>query len=99
MSEIDVVTQALRQEAGTWDAQSEAIGQVAAAAEGQRMSGLQAGIFFVMRDAYDGAVTQVASRCQEGKSRMAEIATALRANADAYDRRDEEVSEHVEGAY
>jgi len=98
-AEVDVVLQALRHEAGTWDEQGEVLAAVAATVESTQLSALQAGVFVVMRDAYSDAVEHVASRCREGSAEMTEIAAALRANATAYERRDEEVSSHVGGAY
>lgn len=99
MNEVDVVTRALRHEAETWDEQSATIGRAADAADALRLTGLQAGIFVLMRDAYEGAVDQVAARAREGVPAMADIAGALRANAGAYERGDEDVAQHVTGAY
>lgn len=99
MSEIDVVTSALRSEAQTWDAEADAIGQVAASVEGLRLNYLTAGIFALVVADHEAAVDQVAARCREGATAMRDIATALRANAQAYDDRDADVADHVDGAY
>jgi uncharacterized protein YukE len=99
MSDIDVVTSALRVEAGTWDAESTAIGQVASSVQGLRLNYLTAGIFALIVSEYEAAVDQVEARCREGATAMADIATALRTNAQAYDDRDADVSEHVAGVY
>ena len=96
---LDVVLRALRGEARTWYEQGSTLAGVADVTESLSMSALQAGVFLVMRDAYGHAVAHVAARCREGAVVMSEVARALRANADAYERRDEEVSAHVAGAY
>ncbi len=98
-ADIDLVLQELRREAGTWDEQSETLADVARTAQSLHLSALQAGIFLVMHEAYGDTVEHVAARCREGAARTAEIASALRANAQAYERRDDEVSAHVASAY
>lgn len=97
--ELEVVTSELRKEAGTWDQQASSIGQVGATAEGLRLTYLTAGIFAPIVSSYESAVDQISARCTEGSTEMAEIGSALRRNADAYDRRDEDVAIHVDGAY
>ena len=97
--DIEVVTSELRKEAVTWDDQSEAIGRVGVQAESLRLNYLTAGVFALVVADYESAVDQISARCAEGTTRMADIAVALRANATAYDQRDEEVSIHVDGAY
>ncbi|HEY0215560.1 MAG TPA: type VII secretion target [Cellulomonas sp.] len=99
MSEIDVVTSALRSEARTWDAEADAIGAVAGGAEGLRLNYLTAGIFALIVSDHEAAVDQVAARCREGATAMGDIADALRQNAQAYDDRDADVSQHVDGVY
>ncbi|MCU1431423.1 MAG: hypothetical protein JWP95_528 [Actinotalea sp.] len=98
-AEIEVVTAALRSEAATWEEQSGALTTIASQAEALRLSYLQAGIFMPIVESYESAVNQVSDRCTEGSQRMADIAAALRRNADAYDRRDEAVAESVDNAY
>ena len=99
MTDIDVVTAALRSEAQTWDTEADAIGQVGSSVEGLRLNHLTAGIFALVVSDYEAAVDQVGARCREGATAMRGIATALRANAQAYDDRDADVAEHVAGAY
>jgi len=97
--ELEVVTSELRREATTWDDQSAAIGQVGAHVEALRLTYVTAGIFAPIVANYEGAVNQISGRCAEGSTNMAAIAAALRLNADSYDRRDEDVAVHVDGAY
>jgi len=99
VSDIDVVTRALRAEAGTWDAEGAALAQVAGSVQGLRLNYLTAGIFALIVSEYEAAVDQVEARCREGASAMSDIATALRTNAQAYDDRDADVSQHVAGVY
>lgn len=99
MSEVTVVTDALRAEAVVWDEQSSTIGTVAAAVGPLRLNRLQAGLFQAVVDEYAAICDKVQDRCLEGRTRMADIATALRLNADAYDRRDADVAESVDNAY
>lgn len=96
---VEVVTDALRLEATMWDEQSTKLGTISSAAAGLDMSYLQAGMFAIMVSAYGDAREQIQSRTSEGKTRTAEIADALRLNANAYDQADAEVTETVEGTY
>ena len=99
MSELAVVVEALRKEADTWDTQGAAIATVSANAEALRLNYARAGIFAMIVSEYEAAIDQIAARCREGGTEMAAIATALRANADAYERRDADVSQNIAGAY
>ena len=99
MSEIFVVTEALRKEAETWDEQATLIGDAANKAEALRLTRLTAGIFNPIVTEYEATVDAVTARCREGRSEMTAIASALIRNADAYDRRDADVSEHINDAY
>jgi hypothetical protein len=99
MTEIIVVTDALRAEAVVWDDQSAVVGAVSAAVDPLRLNRLRAGLFQGIVDEYAAVCDKVEDRCAEGKRRMAEIASALRLNADAYDRRDADVAENVDNAY
>ena len=98
-ADLDVVLAVLRQEAATWDEQAATLGEVARAAERLRLSALQAGVFAVMHDAHGEAVEHVARRCREGEAATSDVATTLRVAADAYERRDADVAEHVAGAF
>lgn len=93
MEEVEVVVEALRSEAITWDENSGVVGQISSDVESLRMSRLQAGIFQIMVTAYNDAVDVVQSRCSEGTTNLADIATALRANADAYENQELEVTD------
>lgn len=97
--EVTVVTDALRAEADIWDEQSAAIGAVVAAVDPLRMNRLQAGLFQGVVSEYAAVCDKIEDRCIEGRARMADIATALRLNADAYDRQDADVAETVDNAY
>jgi hypothetical protein len=83
---ISVATAALRAEADVWRQQSEVLAGVAAAAEGLRMTSVEAGIFFVLVRAYTQVVDVVSGRCAEGVDRTGEIASTLRQVADVYDQ-------------
>lgn len=99
MTEVRVVTDALRAEAAVWDGQATAIGAVSAAVEPLRLNRLQAGLFQGLVTEYAAICDKVEERCSEGRSRMTEIATALRVNADAYDRKDADVAASIDNAY
>ncbi|WP_199423894.1 type VII secretion target [Actinotalea solisilvae] len=99
MSDIFVVTEALRKEATTWDEQAGIIASSASSAESLRLTNLTAGIFFPIVGEYESTVDAVAARCREGSTQMTAIASTLRRNADAYDRGDADVSQHVADAY
>ncbi|MFF3518303.1 type VII secretion target [Streptomyces sp. NPDC002573] len=96
---LKVVTDALRTDARMWDRESERMGNIHQAAEGLRLSRIQAGIFQLLFAAYEEAIDQISARCAEGKQRMDEVATALIKNANAYDSREADVKQSIDGAY
>ncbi|MFF9477462.1 type VII secretion target [Streptomyces sp. NPDC014733] len=96
---LKTVTDALRSEAHMWDRQAETMTSLHGTIEGLRMSRLQAGIFQIFFSAYENAVNQLSSRCEEGGARMGEIADALVRNATAYDNREADTTASIEGAY
>jgi hypothetical protein len=99
MSEVFVVTEALRKEAVTWDEQAVLIRSAATRAGALRLTRLTAGIFNLIVTEYEATIDAVTARCLEGEREMTAIASALLRNADAYDRGDVEVSKHVADAY
>lgn len=99
VSEVFVVTEALRKEAGTWDEQAVLIRSAATRAEVLRLTRLTAGIFNPIVSEYEATIDAVTARCLEGEREMTAIASALLRNADAYDSGDVEASQHVADAY
>lgn len=97
--DIDVITSALRSEALTWDAAADAATSISSAADALRMSRLEAGIFQLVASEYEATTDHVYSRCREGAAELNAIADALRRNARAYDERDADVAQHVDGSY
>jgi hypothetical protein len=82
---IAVATAALRHEAGRWQQGSDNLRRVTQMVDGMRMSGLEAGLFGALLDAYDEVINVVSGRCLEGVERTAEVSGALRRVADIYD--------------
>ncbi|MFG2598969.1 hypothetical protein ACPXCP_22695 [Streptomyces sp. DT20] len=99
MADLKHITDALRTEAGMWDKQSASMGEVARAADGMRLTRLEAGLFQLVVTNYNGAIDHISARCSEGESRMAEVADALIKNANAYDNHEAETTKSVEDAY
>jgi hypothetical protein len=97
--EVKVVTDALRKESRMWDEHSGTLGALHQAAEGLRMTRIEAGLFQVLFGAYEDALNQVSDRCKEGETEMDKIASALIKNANAYDSREAETTESIEGTY
>lgn len=97
--DIDVVTKKLRDEARMWDEQAKTLDGAYHAVEGMSLTRIEAGLFQIIFTAYQEAITHIAGRTREGKKCMEDIADALRENAKAYDRGEEEVTETVTGAY
>jgi hypothetical protein len=83
---VKVATDALRTEAGVWGQQSTQLGTVAAKVDGLRFGRLEAGVFQLIVSPYEQLTDQVHSRCQEGVTRMTEIADTLRQVATTYDQ-------------
>jgi uncharacterized protein YukE len=84
-AEIHVATDTLRAEAGKWQQESQRLGNITQQVQAQDVTRLEAGIFQVVVDGYQQVVHAVATRCQEGQQRTAEIADTLRKAADTYD--------------
>lgn len=99
MADIKTVTDALRVDARMWDRQSAEMGRIRNAAEGLRVTRLEAGVFQVVFSAYEDAVSQISDRCAEGRDRMDEIASALIKSANAYDNREADTTKSIEGTY
>ncbi|MFC7308996.1 hypothetical protein ACFQVC_32925 [Streptomyces monticola] len=99
MADLRTITDALRTDARMWDRQSEALGNVHRNVEYLRLSRVQAGIFQLLVDEYEEALTAVSDRCAEGRDRTEEIATALIKNATAYDNREADTARSIEGTY
>ena len=83
--QIRVATEALRREAGVWDAQAAELNKIGPKAEGLRLNRIEAGLFQIIFDTYGQVIEQVIARSNEGGQRMTEIAGTLRSVADTYD--------------
>jgi hypothetical protein len=91
--EVKAATDALRNEGGVWDQQSQQMGTIAGRAEDLRYTRVQAGVFQVYIGGYNDAVDLIHTRCQEAVTRMTEVADSLRNNAAVYDK------EELDGAH
>lgn len=98
-ADIRAVTDALRTDARMWDKQSAEMGRIHSEVESLRMTRIEAGVFQVVLSAYDEAINQISDRCTEGRDRMEEIASALIKNANAYDNREVDTTQSIEGTY
>jgi hypothetical protein len=94
---IGVTTDAQRDAATVWESQSDALRRAASTARGLRLTTLEAGIFAPLVAAYDRVVDVASGRCAEGAERTVGVAGALRASADAYDRREAERARRLDG--
>jgi hypothetical protein len=84
VSGIDVITAALRQEAGTWDGEAAEMGKIGPKAEGLRFNH-DSVLFQMIFDACGEVIDQVIARSNEGQQRMTEVGSTLRTVADKYD--------------
>ncbi len=91
--QVQVATDALRTEAGVWDAQSGQLDTIRSKVAELTFSRLEAGIFQILVSVNDDLVAHVTARCGEGTTEMAAIATTLRSVADTYDT-EERANEH-----
>lgn len=91
--QIQVATDALRTEAGVWDAQAAQLGNIQSKVSELTFSRLEAGIFQVLVSVNDDLVNHVSTRCGEGNTQMTSIASTLRSVADTYDA-EERSNEH-----
>jgi uncharacterized protein YukE len=86
--EIQVATQALRDEANVWQAQSDMLQTVADKARDMTLGLIEAGVFILLVEAYNPLVHHVAARAGEAAQATARIATTLRHVANTYDAED-----------
>lgn len=91
--QIQVATEALRTEAGVWDAQSGQLATIQSKVSALTFSRLEAGIFQIIVSVNDDLVRHVTERCGEGATQMTAIASTLRTVADTYDA-EESSNEH-----
>jgi hypothetical protein len=96
---VEVVVEALRNEATTWDTEGDAMTGIGSWLNGATIEGASLGIFFAMHDVYESTRSQVAGWCAGGGTNMHAIADELRRNATAYETTDADVAQSVEGAY
>jgi len=85
-SGIKVIIAALRKEAETWDKEAAEMGKIGPKAEGLRFNRHDSVLFQMIFDACDEVIDQVIARSNEGKQRMTEVGSTLRAVADKYEQ-------------
>lgn len=98
-ADLKAVTDALRTDARMWDRQSTELNRMHHEVEGLRLTRSEAGVFQVLFSAYEDAVTEISEKCEEGRERMDEIASALIKSANAYDNHEAETTQSIEGTY
>ncbi|MBO0801574.1 MAG: hypothetical protein J2P25_00650 [Nocardiopsaceae bacterium] len=85
---IQVNTGTLVAQAKIWDTESERMRQLSSTVAGLSLDHVQAGVFFVIVDAYDRIVEKVTGLCGTGQygaaTEMEAIANGLRSDAAAY---------------
>lgn len=96
---IDVITDALRKEAGIWDGEAAEMGRIGPKAEELRLDRVEAGLFQVIFDVYGEVIDQVIARADEGRQRMTEIGSTLRTVADTYDRVDTDNAQNLQNVH
>lgn len=83
--DIEVATDALRSEAGTWAGQARAMSGVGTTAAALAFDHLEAGIFAAIVSAHAELAAAAAARCGEGAGEMDTIAATLSTVAAVYD--------------
>lgn len=86
-SGIEAEYNSLHAQANTWDQAAEQMRQVAANVADLHLDYLQAGVFFILVNAYDSVVTKVTNLCggqHSATTEMRAIANGLRYSADSY---------------
>ncbi|TDC43821.1 hypothetical protein [Micromonospora sp. KC213] len=86
--QVTVATDVLRREAGEWDLQGAAIGEIMAKTSGMELGRAEAGLFQIIVSPYNEVVNAVTDRCREGQAAMAEVAQTLRVVAGTYEEED-----------
>jgi len=93
--ELKVTLEKLREEAKYWESNADICAGVGAAGDGLRLSGLEAGIFFIIFQTHNRICDLVATECARGSSYMHDAAAALRSNANIYERSELEASQSI----
>ncbi len=94
--QIDVITDALRKDAHIWDGEATEMGKIRPKAEELRLNRIEAGLFQVIFDTYGDVIDQVIARSSEGRQRMTEIGSTLRAVAEKYDQIDADNAQNLQ---
>ena len=97
--QVAVATDALRNEAVEWDAQSATLGELSAKVAAMEFGRLEAGLFQLMVGPYNDVIHGVSARCQEGATAMTEIAKTLRSVAGTYDAEDKAAEHRIRNIY
>jgi hypothetical protein len=85
--EIQVATSALRSEAGVWEEESTASGNLGQKVVGLEMTGLQAGLLFApYNSGYSQVCDLMVTVLGQAKTTMSDIGTTLRTSAATYDK-------------
>ncbi|MCX4746690.1 hypothetical protein OG455_14375 [Kitasatospora sp. NBC_01287] len=95
---FQVTTNTLRQEAGTWDQQSEQLGKVSSSVGSMATDRFQAGVFQLLVSAYGEVLQAVQGRSQEGQQNLKGVADGLRKVADTYDHQEKTTTAAVQAA-
>ncbi|WP_083663369.1 hypothetical protein [Actinomyces mediterranea] len=91
--------EAIDSEANLWRAQATACAGVGAAGQDLRLTGLKAGIFFLIVSQYNEACDFVSAQGARANSLMNAAADALNRNATAYRNQEAETTASINGAY
>ena len=97
--EVAVATNALRNEAGEWNAQSATMSDLARRTAEMEFGRLEAGLFQLMVGPYNDVIQAVTARVGEGTVTMSEIASTLRSVADTYDAEDKASMHRIKNVY
>src|SRR4051794_16115668 len=98
-AQVTVATNALRAEAGEWDAQGGQLAQLSTTVADMEFGRLEAGLFQLMVGPYNDVIHAVSARCREGATAMTEIAGTLRSVADTYDAEDKAAEHRIRNVY
>ena len=99
MSDVDVERNSLLTQAGVWDEQSSAMGQMATEISGSEITGVDSGMFADAVSNYNQVCGQIGNWCTQGSQQMLAIVGALCTAARRYGATEEQITQASNGAF
>jgi ABC-type multidrug transport system fused ATPase/permease subunit len=98
-AQTDVERNSLLTQAGVWDAQSSAMGQMAQEISSSEITGVDSGMFASGVATYNTVCAEIGTWCSQGQQQMLAIVGALCTAARQYGATEEQISQASNNAF